>query len=110
MVFMNSIYNISEIRERLTPVFDSEPVYRAVLFGSYAKGIATENSDIDIVIDGRGELHGLHFFGILESIVGAVGKQVDLIELSEIRPGSPLLDDIKQGTVLYDRFGVYCDE
>jgi predicted nucleotidyltransferase len=102
---MNSIYHVDEIRERLTPIFASEPVYRAILFGSYAKGIATESSDVDIVIDSRGELHGLNFYGVLDSITEAIGKPVDLIELSEIRPAAPILDDIKQGVVLYEREG-----
>jgi predicted nucleotidyltransferase len=100
---MNGIYQFNEIRERLTPVFTSEPVYRAVLFGSYAKGIATENSDIDIVIDSRGELHGLRFYQVLDSVVEAIGKPVDLIELSEIKSDSPILEEVKQGMVLYER-------
>lgn len=27
------------------------PVYSVVLFGSYAKNLATENSDLDLIID-----------------------------------------------------------
>jgi predicted nucleotidyltransferase len=100
---MNGIYHIDEIRDRLRPVFAAEPVYRAVLFGSYAKGVATDRSDIDIVIDSRGELHGLRFYGVLDGVVNALGKPVDLIELSEIRPGAPILEDVKQGVVLYER-------
>jgi predicted nucleotidyltransferase len=100
---MNTIYHINEIRERLRPVFAAEPVYRAILFGSYAKGVATDRSDIDIVIDSRGELHGLRFYGVLDGVANALGKPVDLIELSEIRPGAPILEDVKQGVVLYER-------
>ncbi len=100
---MSDVYKIEEIRERLTPVFASEPIYRAVLFGSYAKGIATKESDIDIVIDSRGELHGLSFYNVLDSVTEAIKKPVDLIELSEIKPNSPILEDVKKGTVLYER-------
>ncbi len=100
---MNNIYHINDIRDRLRPVFADEPVYRAVLFGSYAKGIATENSDVDIVIDSRGELHGLRFYGLLDGVVEALQKPVDLIELSEIKPGAPILEDVRQGVVLYER-------
>jgi predicted nucleotidyltransferase len=102
---MNRVYEINEIRDRLYPVFSSEPVYRAILFGSYAKGEATENSDIDIVIDSRGELHGLRFYGVLDGLVEAVGKPVDLIEMSEIRPGASILEDVMRGVVLYEREG-----
>jgi len=46
------IYPIDEIKARLQPIFAATPVYRAILFGSYAKGTATGESDIDIVIGG----------------------------------------------------------
>ena len=59
------VYSIDEIKTRLNPIFMSAPVYKAVLFGSYAKGNATENSDIDIVIDSRGELININFYGVL---------------------------------------------
>ena len=100
---MSNIYHVNEIREKLRPVFAAEPVYQAILFGSYAKGVATENSDIDIVIDSRGELRGLRFYGVLDGIVEALNKPVDLIEMSEIQLGAPIMDEIRQGVVLYER-------
>jgi predicted nucleotidyltransferase len=101
---MNRIYQINEIREKLQPVFASAPVYRAILFGSYAMGLADEHSDVDIVIDSRGELHGLCFFGVLEDAVVALDKRVDLIEMSEIQSGSSIMSDIRErGVVLYER-------
>ena len=99
-------FNISEIKNKLLPVFEAAPVYSAVLFGSYAKGQANEKSDIDIVIDSRGELLNINFYGVLEDITQALGMPVDLIELSEIRRGSPVLDAINnEGVLLYDRQG-----
>ena len=100
---MRSIYHVNEIREKLRPVFSAAPVYRAILFGSYAKGIATENSDIDIVIDSRGELRGLRFYGVLDGMVEALDKPVDLIDINEVRPDAPIMDDISQGVLLYER-------
>ncbi|GHV50939.1 nucleotidyltransferase [Synergistales bacterium] len=101
---MGNPYHISEIREKLLPIFHAAPIYRAVLFGSYANGEATAESDVDIVIDSRGELLNISFFGVLEDIVTALGKKVDLIEISEIREGSPILNEISsQGIVLYER-------
>jgi len=44
--------------------------------------------------------------GVLEDITQALGKQVDLIELSEIKHGSPIFEEIeRQGVLLYDRQG-----
>ena len=38
-----------ELKSRLVPVFDAYGVRRAVLFGSFAKGTATEKSDVDLL-------------------------------------------------------------
>ena len=101
---MTARSTIDELRNALRPVFQRAPVYRAVLFGSYAAGCATEQSDIDLVIDSRGELLGLPFFGVLEDVASVLGKPVDMFEASEIRAGSPMAETIaKQGVVLYER-------
>lgn len=59
------IYSVDEISTKLRPAFEKVPVYKALLFGSYAKGMATDNSEIDIVIYGRGELLNINFYGVL---------------------------------------------
>jgi predicted nucleotidyltransferase len=103
---MDKVYSIDEIRMQLTPVFKSVPVYKAVLFGSYAKGNATADSDVDIVIDSKGELLNMAFYGVLEDVTQSLGKNVDLIEFSEIKKGTPIFYEIeRQGVLLYDRKG-----
>lgn len=79
------IYKINEIRAMLRPVFEAAPVYRAILFGSYAKGSQTDKSDIDIVIDSQGELLNMDFYGVLEDITNQLGKRVDLFEITELK-------------------------
>lgn len=44
---------VEQVRERLSPVFDRYGVRRVVLFGSVAKGTATERSDVDLLVDSR---------------------------------------------------------
>ena len=95
---------IEEIRSKLTTVFEAEPIYKAILFGSYAKGEATEESDIDIVIDSRGRLLNMDFFGVLHDITELLGKRVDLIEIAEVRSDSPILREINErGVVLHEK-------
>jgi predicted nucleotidyltransferase len=97
------IYTINEIRTRLNPIFRGAPVYKAILFGSYAKGLATEDSDVDIVIDSRGELVNINFYGVLDDVAETLRKPVDMFELSEIRHGSPIFDEINnEGVILYE--------
>ena len=88
----------------LQPIFKNAPIYKAVLFGSYARGLATDKSDIDICIDSRGELRGLHFYSILEDMVETLNKTVDLFDATEIRKGSAIEKEIlEQGVVLFER-------
>ena len=54
--------DLQTIKIQLEPLFKKHGVVRAIVFGSYAKGTATENSDIDIVIDSDGLLDGMNFF------------------------------------------------
>lgn len=98
------IYGIDDIKKILSPIFELTPVYKAILFGSYAKGTATEQSDIDLVLDSHGDLRGLDFYGALEDIGIALDKKVDLFDMSEIGLGSPIMDEITQhGVVIYER-------
>ncbi|MCI9514083.1 MAG: nucleotidyltransferase domain-containing protein [Oscillospiraceae bacterium] len=60
---MSKIYTLSELQTLLAPVFVRYGVRRAVLFGSYAKGQATEQSDVDLLVDSG--LRGLAFYGLL---------------------------------------------
>ena len=43
--------SIAELANRLSPVFSDYDIKKAVLFGSVAKGTATDKSDVDIMVD-----------------------------------------------------------
>ena len=94
---MSKIYTLSELQTLLAPVFASHGVRRAVLFGSYAKGQATEHSDIDLFVDSG--LRGLAFYGLLENIVSTLRVPVDLIDAQQIEGGSPVAQEIQQSGV-----------
>ena len=71
------------------------------VFESYAKGCATEKSDVDILADSG--LIGLSFFGLLEDVVTKLNKSVDLIDTSQVIPGSTVDSEIKAtGVVIYE--------
>ena len=99
-----SVFSIKEIKEILIPIFETAPVYRAILFGSYAKGSPTDKSDIDIVIDSKGELLNMDFYGVLEDITTRLGKRVDLFEITELKNNAAIQSVVeREGIVLYDR-------
>ena len=94
----DAIYTIANIRSMLRPVFDAHHVRKAVLFGSYAKGLALRNSDVDIMVDSG--LKGLAFYGLLEDVVTALDKNVDMLDVSQITPDSPVDREIAASGVL----------
>lgn len=101
---MGKVYTKNEIKMKLVPVFSNYPIEKAILFGSYAKGNTAGSSDIDIVIDSKGKIRGIDFFGILEDIVGIFDVPVDLIEASQIIEGSPVQEEInKTGIIIYEK-------
>lgn len=88
----DSVYTIDEIKAILEPVFRRNGVRKAVLFGSYGRGLANSKSDIDILVDSQ--LRGLAFFGLLEDVVEALQKDVDLIDSRQISDQSEIYREI----------------
>ena len=79
-------------------------VDKAILFGSYAKNEPTSNSDIDILLDSNGKIKGLKFFAIIDMIREKFGKDVDIIEKSEINKNSKIEKEIeKTGVIIYEK-------
>lgn len=62
-------------------------VKRAALFGSYARGDATKDSDIDLLIEFRGKNKSLLDLAELKiNLEDNLGKHVDLITYNSIHP------------------------
>ncbi|MBQ8953388.1 MAG: nucleotidyltransferase domain-containing protein [Clostridia bacterium] len=99
---MESVYTVEQIRSRLKPVFEKNKVRRAVLFGSYSKGLATPASDVDILVDSG--LPGLAFFGLLEDVCQSLDCPVDLIDTADVIADSRIEREIKRtGVVIYEQ-------
>ena len=87
-------YTVQTIQSKLSPVFSGYHIRSALLFGSYAKGCATEKSDIDLLVDSR--LRGLRFFALLEDVRQALDeKNVDLFDVTHIENGSKIQQEIQ---------------
>lgn len=98
------VYTIEEIKSILQNILKNFEVKKAILFGSYAKNTPTPKSDIDLVIDSEGKLLNIYFYGLLEDLVQALQKNVDLFEISEIQKNSKIYNDIQnEGVVIYEK-------
>lgn len=96
------IYTIDDIKAALHPVFNSYSIDKAVLFGSYVKGMADENSDVDLLL--YSGLKGLKFVGLIEDIRAALNKEVDVFDISHITPESEISSEIrKDGVTIYEK-------
>lgn len=97
----NEIYTIEQLKAMLIPIFRLHGVKRAVLFGSYGKGQAGMDSDIDLLVDSS--LRGLRFVGLMEDVRSTVDKEVDLLDVSHVEANSEIDDEIKKtGVLLYE--------
>jgi len=98
------VLTINEIKERLFPIFSAAPVEKAVLFGSYANENPTALSDVDILIESKGKISGIDFFGILDEITEVLNIPVDLIEASQLIDGGRAQREIAEtGVLIYER-------
>ena len=96
--------DLQSIVTQLEPLFIKYGVVRAIVFGSYAKGTATEKSDIDIVIDSDGYLRGIEFFSAQAEMTQVLPIASDIFEKREIKTGSKMESEInKTGVVIYER-------
>lgn len=72
-------YTIDEIREKAMPIAKEYGVKNMRLFGSYARGEAREDSDVDLRID-QGNIRTLfNYFDMVEDLENALGCHVDLV-------------------------------
>ncbi|MCM1054980.1 MAG: nucleotidyltransferase domain-containing protein [Bacteroides sp.] len=76
---MGKIYTLDEIRRRVKPVAERYGIEKVLLFGSYARGEATEESDIDLFICYK-RLKGMFAIGgVYTDFEEAFGIDVDVV-------------------------------
>lgn len=72
------VYTIEEIKCIVIPIAKSYGITSISLFGSYAQGKATKDSDLDFIID-KGELVGIQYFSLLNDLKDAFDCEIDLL-------------------------------
>lgn len=96
------VLTIKQIQVVINDVFKDydDKIDFCYLFGSYAKGYATETSDIDLCISTS--ISGLAFVGLIEKLQSSLHKKVDLIRLFDLGDNEELLKEImKDGIKIY---------
>ncbi len=78
--------NIQEIKDKAIPVLKLAGAKRAAIFGSYARGEASSDSDIDMLVDLPHNISLFDVVGLQLDLEDLLGKKVDLVQYDAIKP------------------------
>ncbi|MBQ6421028.1 MAG: nucleotidyltransferase domain-containing protein [Schwartzia sp.] len=104
------VYAIDEIKTIIIPIAGKYRLKAVYLFGSYARGTATDASDIDLLIDTSGtDLDTLFKLGALyNELSQAFCKEIDLITVSSIEQPAIRESEIAfRENILKERMNLY---
>lgn len=91
------VYSIDEIKEKLNNVFQKYNLKKAYIFGSYARGEATDTSDVDILIDTADSdiISLIDLSGFRIDCLETLQKEVDVVTVQALEQ-----DDTKQNSYI----------
>lgn len=96
------IYTVHEITDRIKPILEKYGIKSAFIFGSYARGEASAESDIDLFIDAS-ELKGLFALSALyDELYNALDKNIDLVTMNSLKYNTDIefVQNIRKESVL----------
>ena len=96
----HGILTIDQIRKICGEIFKDYSVEYCYLFGSYAKGKATEKSDVDLLV--AMPVDGMKFFELIEVLREQLKKKIDLLDIAQLENNPALVQEI-----LRDRIKIY---
>ena len=104
------IYTLDEIRRRVRPVAEKYHLRAIYIFGSYARGDAREDSDIDLLVDLTGaDLSG--FFavgGLYNDLETALQKKISFVTTESLeRPYCRMSEKLFQESMQAEKQIIY---
>ena len=78
--------SIQQIQSKAVPILKEAGVIRSALFGSVVRGEAGDASDIDVLVEFPKGKSLFDFVGLKLKLESVLGKKVDLVEYSAIKP------------------------
>lgn len=76
---------LATLREQRSVLSLRYPIRRLALFGSWARGDAREDSDVDVLVEVDPSI-GLRFVELGDDLEKALGRRVDLVSRRAIKP------------------------
>jgi len=88
------------IKNRIKSLLARYNAESALLFGSYARGDQTPDSDIDVVVFGGESFKKSNIFAFAEELRESFGIDADVFEISEVNEGSAFYDNLMREGVM----------
>ena len=95
----NHVLTLKDIVELIKPIAKKYGVKEIYLFGSYARGEADGNSDLDFLVFGGENFKLTMIFALAEELQNVLKKDVDVFEISEINKDSDFYNTIMKERV-----------
>jgi len=78
---------LKKLKNKTLPIFRRYGVSNAGVFGSYARGEMNKESDIDFSVEIKNDdLSLLDFIGMKQEVEKTLGREVDIVEYSALKP------------------------
>ncbi len=100
MEIVQKILTLDTITKKVKPIALKYGVDAIYLFGSYARGEATEESDLDFLVFGGNGFKLTQIFALAEELRAAFGKEVDVFEIHEVNQDSDFYSNIMKERML----------
>ncbi len=90
------------IKENVCDIAKNYDIEKVYLFGSYVKGKAKEDSDVDLYMESN--LYGLDYFGFAETLREKLHKKIGLLSNKTVKQESAIEQEVmKTGVLIYER-------
>lgn len=94
------MYTISELQSTIRIIAATLPISKVILVGSYAKNEATEQSDIDLVVDGQDLSES--YWDFLFKLEDTLSMKIDLMTMRGLQNSCMRDSILTGGIVLYE--------
>ena len=100
-----TIFSIKQIEDKISEFLKNDnyyPINKIILFGSYAKGVAEQNSDIDLLVCDSPNFGGIKNFSLIGDLKKIFLKEIEVFIDRNVDVNSDFYKNIqKEGVVIY---------
>lgn len=96
----NHVFTLNDIVSLVKPIAKKYRVKEIYLFGSYARGEADGDSDLDFLVFGGENFKLTMIFALAEELREVLKKDVDVFEINEINKDSDFYNTIMKERLL----------